>query len=733
MDRQQWEQIEKLFDRAVDQPMDVRRALYRAEGIPQELEQKLEALIAADTETADPWFATVDAAARSAVPVASWRVGQRIGDYELVEELGRGGQGTVYLGRRIAEGLEGHVAIKLLRIDLATDAARQRFRQEQRILSGLEHPNIARFLGAGTTVEGTPYCVMEAVSGQPIDAYCQDRGLGLEARLDLFCRAADAVQAAHRQLIIHRDIKASNLLVTADGIPKLLDFGIAKLLDPGTTAAEVTQGPRHLTPEAASPEQIMGQRLTTATDIYSLGLLLFRLLTDHKPYDLSGVDFVEMQRIVCEVDLPLPSAISGNRRLRGDLDAIALQALHPSPEKRYPSVETMVEDIQRYRRQEPVHARAAGFSYRASKFLRRHSKPLLTAGLTLLLLMSVSLFFTLRLAAERDRAVAVEQLVLDLFETADPNHSLGEDLRVSTVIDQAALQLTALTDQPSVQSRLMTFLGSVYQTLGRHDQARELLEAGLGAHRDLGAPPRDVAEVLYRLGVLELEQGAFDAARAKLEGALALVEGLDEGDSLWLSANCRHRLAEVDYEQGAWEAALSGAEEALALRRRILGSEDPTVRQAIDLASNLDLLAGLQYQQRNHERAESLWREALDLLQGTVGQDHLALAGLWNNSAMNLRRLDRLDEAVEAMLEAQRIDRALLGDKSLRLGIRLLNLGNLYRRQGLYDQALESCGRALDMTLELRGEDHPNIPRIHACIDKAQRAKESSADTPSTP
>ena len=720
MEPAHWRAVEALFHRVVDLPSEDRGSIYEEEAVDPELREEVERLVAADPPADDRWADVVgrelDQAPRLE-PFADPK-GRVMGAYELLHELGRGGQGVVYLARRTGEGLEGEVALKVLHAGIGEASIHRRFREERRILSGLEHPNIARFLDAGNTPDGRPFFAMEAVRGQPIDAYCESHSLGTKERLELFCRAAKAVQAAHRQLVIHRDIKASNLLVTPAGEPKLLDFGIARLLE-GAGPVTVT---RHLTPEAASPEQIRGERLTTATDIYSLGLLLYRLITGRAAYELRGKSPAALERTICLAEPAPPSSLPGKRHARGDLDAIVLQALRKEPEERYPSVEQLVEDLHRFMRHEPVRARRAGWGYRAGKFLRRHGRALSTALFVLLLLGAVSVAFTLELRRERDRALVVENVLLEIFETADPIRSDGQELLqgLRSLLEQTHRSLPTLDAQPEVQARLLHLLGSIHRTLGEHDRGRELLTEALRLRREGSADAVEISRNLYQLGVVDLEQGLFPRARIRLAEALALAA--ERPEARWHEANCRLRLAEVAFETGDYGLASEGAHGAMRLRRELLGDRSPDTHQALDLAGNLDLLAGLRYVQEDVAGAVVLWRQALELLLAAVGPEHLAVAGLWNNLGMGLRKQGRLEEALGALRRAEEIDRTILGDASLRRGIRLLNLGNLYRKIGRPHEAIEACTLALGMTLELRGEDHPNVPRIRACLATAEAA-----------
>ena len=368
--------LREVFDAVIDSPPDARAA-------------RLDALTAGDSElhrAVERLLAAHDAAGAfldrgpdtMALPdVAETVVGRRIGAYEVVREIGRGGMGTVYLGIRVDDQYRKAVAIKVLRAALDRDVLHARFARERQILASLDHPDIARLIDAGTTDGGQPYLVMDLVEGVPIDEYCQRHALPVEARLALFRRVCDAVHHAHRHLVVHRDLKPRNILVAEDGSPRLLDFGIAKLLGPDDDAgAGVTEtGLRLMTPEYASPEQARGEGVTTASDIYALGIVLFQLLTGQRPYRLPSNRLDEIVRTICDTPAARPSTVAAptiTRRLRGDLDAIVLTALRKEPERRYASVAQLSEDVRLHLAGHPIVARPDTWSYRLSKFVRRH-------------------------------------------------------------------------------------------------------------------------------------------------------------------------------------------------------------------------------------------------------------------------------------------------------------------------------------------------------------------------
>ncbi|MEO5898214.1 MAG: serine/threonine-protein kinase, partial [Vicinamibacterales bacterium] len=379
MTPEQWQRLDVLFHEALERPHDERAAfLDQAYGDNPELVAEATRLLQAHDQATG--FAGSAAAEVGRVAATLLPDQQQIGAYRIVREIGRGGMGTVYLGERADAQFEMRVALKVIKRGMDTDAVLQRFRHERQILAGLEHPNIARLLDGGNTIEGLPYFVMEYVDGQPIDEYSRAQRLTIAQRLELFRQVCGAVSYAHQHLVVHRDIKPSNILVTADGVPKLLDFGIAKLLAVGDAEQSMATEPGGLTmtPQYASPEQLQGARVTTVSDVYALGVLLYELLAGRRPYDVGGKSPQEVRQIVDGVDPPRASVSAARdgeealaRRLRGDLDAIVMTAMRKDPVERYPSVALLADDVRRHIDGLPVTARGDSWGYRAARLVRR--------------------------------------------------------------------------------------------------------------------------------------------------------------------------------------------------------------------------------------------------------------------------------------------------------------------------------------------------------------------------
>jgi serine/threonine-protein kinase len=450
--------------------------------------------------------------------------------------------GTVYLAERVDGQFEQQVAIKLLKQGLPGEDARRRFLQERQILARLEHPGIARLLDGGVTAEGTPFFVMEHVEGRPVTAYCNEQNFGIEQRLRVFLEICDAVQYAHRNLVVHRDLKPSNILVDAAGRVKLLDFGIAKLLaegDDGAPAEATRSVLRAMTPEYAAPEQVRGDPVTTATDVYVLGVLLYELLAGQRPYRVGRGPISELERAILEEEPLRPSARTTGgaglpgigprelqRRLRGDLDGIVLKALEKEPERRYPSAEALATDIRRHLQGLPVSAHGDRLAYRTWKFARRHRLSMAAAGLGFLSLIGGLIGTTWqaqRAAREARKAEVVKDFLKSLFSASDPKEAQGKERTARQLLEDGARRIeTELKDQPEVQSEVARLIAAVYRELGEYDRAAPLLSADLERHRKLDGPRSlAVAESLTQLAdvIFRLDDGQVRESSLPVESA----------------------------------------------------------------------------------------------------------------------------------------------------------------------------------------------------------------------
>ena len=508
-------QIDAALDRLLDLPAAERRHNIAAVcGDDLQLREEVERLLGFSEITDEGFARRVGLGQQTSPGTAEYQIGQTIGPYRLLEEIGRGGMGVVYLARRVDGGFSQQVALKLS-LRVAGAETENRFTQERQILANLQHPNIARLLDGGFADTGQPYFALEFVEGRPIDVYCDEEQLSVEKRLELFEQVIEGVQSAHSNLVVHRDIKPNNILVTTDGHIKLIDFGIAKLL--GAADLEDMQLTRTvarvMTPEYASPEQATGQPISLASDLYQLGLLLYRLLSGRAPYHFHDSAPSAVERVICQTPPTRPSAavahlatnsehreriveLAAKRRttperlawfLSGDLDTIVLKLLRKEPKRRYMSASDLLEDVRRYRGGLPIRARQDTWRYRIGKFITRNRWGVAAAAAFLTLLVGYGVTVTLQarsISLERDRAnVAARQakevtgFLLSLFERSSPAVSRDRDITAQELVDQGARRLlNGLEDQPLVRTQLLTTLARVYSWLGDYDQSLDLAE-----------------------------------------------------------------------------------------------------------------------------------------------------------------------------------------------------------------------------------------------------------------
>jgi tetratricopeptide (TPR) repeat protein len=548
-----WSRLEDLFHRAVALPPPARSAFLDAEcASDAELRAEVESLLGHD---APPGSAIQDVVGQEAEVLerenTDWLIGRRIGAYRVTGIAGQGGMGAVYRAVRDDDQYRKEVAIKIVRLGSETKAFLERFRAERQILASLDHPYIARLLDGGATTDGLPYFVMELIEGVPITRYANDRTLSLEARLRLFQKVCEAVQYAHAKLIVHRDLKPANIFISADGMPKLLDFGMAKVLAPDRSEADTQTGTlRLLTPDYASPEQVRGDPITTATDIYSLGAVLYELLTGRPPHQIAGRTTVEIEYAVCFTE-PLPPsrsaepAITPSHRLAGDLDNIVLMALRKEPERRYRSVEQFSEDISRHLNGRPVAARADTFPYRAGKFVRRHRLALVAAAAVLIALAIglVAARVEARRAERRFQQVRklANSFVFDVHDRI--KHLAGATEARKAIVATALEYLENLSQEAGGDASLVLELATAYERIG---DVQGLLDEGnlgdtqgaLASYRRAEAmlkalrDARDwrvrfrMASVLWKLGTVQQVRGQAGRAHDSYSRAREVIRGL---------------------------------------------------------------------------------------------------------------------------------------------------------------------------------------------------------------
>ena len=658
--------------------------------------------------------------------------GQVLGPYVLVSLLGRGGMGEVWVAERRDGQFEQRVALKLLKPGNDSEGIRRRFLQERQVLARLEHPNIARLLDGGETSDGRPYFVMELVEGEPITKFCLERKASLEERLHLVATCAEATAAAHRRLVVHRDIKPSNVLVNAEGRVKLLDFGIAKLLSDDGDGTQWTRAEeRVLTPTYAAPEQILGELVTTATDVYALGAVLYELLTGAPPHDRTGSSAAKLASQVEHETLEKPSravVVSGTsdsrharllaKRLEGDVDAIVQKALRREPERRYAGAAEMAEDLRRHLAGQRVEARPDTFSYRAGKFVRRHRAGVAAAALVVLALVGglTAALWQARIAqANARRAERVQDFLIKIFEGADPQQSRGEKVTALQLLTAGQRRIeTELRSEPEIQAALYDALAQIQRSLGALPEAKGLAERALGERRRLfGADdPRSIQSLVTVAEVrasLADDKGAEQPLRIAIPKLVAAF-GAD-GDQ---TIRAREALADVLVNQGLNDEALALANELLASRRRRFGVDSP------EAATSLSLVGTIQESMSRYDDAEKSCRQAIAILDKTVGVDDPRASNVHAELAELLSYRGRRAEAEKEFAITLAAQRKTLGSEHPHVASTLIDLGFLYLNERRFPEADAAFAESLRIYRALGDDDAASALRVWALSLMAQ-------------
>lgn len=739
---QRWDEINDLLVEAASRPADERSAFLDEACTDAAVREDLEALLAADAAhgdlfeqgAADLARPLISSEANEGEPAPRLEAGRQVGPYRILERIGEGGTSTVYRAERTDDQFERAVAVKVLRGVMGKDEqAAERFRAERQILASLSHPHIAEVYGGGVLADGRPYLVMELVDGHPITEYCRKANCSLDERLDLFRQAAAAVQAAHEQLVVHRDLKPSNVLVERNtGRVKLLDFGIAKMLGdlPGTTPPTTRTGRRPMTPAYAAPEQVKGDSIGVATDLYALGVLLYELLAEAHPYGRGEQSPYAVARAVCEEDPPPPSeAISneeGRTALQGDLDAIVMKAVRTDPEARYDTVDEFLDDLGRYRTDRPIHAQRGGWTYQTRKFVRRHHRGLAGSLAAVMLLISFAGYHLWRLSTERDRArreaetaEQVTQYLADLLEQADPTQTQGEPTTARDLLRMGTQHIDELREQPTAQAELAYVLGKTRRRLGLYDSTRVLLEKALAIRRqNHGREHAEVAAVLSELALLARDRDGHYAKAESLFAEAASIYRATLGPRDEAVSEELTNLVYVRRKQGELKEAEEAVREALSIQRAQYGTQHMSVaetlfnlaailkdrgqlekaeriqRRSLELcrrltegphpgtAANLDALALLLKKQGQSQAAEQMYRKALAIKRALYGSQHTKVATTHNNLAESLQAQERLAAAETHLRKALQIRRAVYESPHPQIAISLGNLGEVLHKRG---------------------------------------------------
>ncbi len=787
MDAQRWQIAKDLFNDALEVgPEQVDGFLDLSCAGDIELRRQIEVLLAA-YKKADDFIETP--AVEDAIQVVKEEqerlaTGSVIGQYRILRQIGHGGMGSVFLAERAGEDYRKQVAIKLIRGGASDESLLRRFLGERRILASLDHKNIARLIDGGAAEDGAPYLVLDYVDGVPLDDYCDAHKLTTVERLKLFRIVCSAVQYAHQNLVVHRDLKPSNILVTEDGTPKLLDFGIAKLLDPeGTELKDQTATvARIMTPQYASPEQVRGQAITTASDIYSLGVVLYRLLTGHHPYQFKSLAPAEIDRVICEKDPDRPSiAISqveetpkaegepsrrvtidtvsearseppdGLRgRLKGDLDSIVLMAMRKEPQRRYSSVEQFSEDIRRHLEGLPVIATADSVSYRASKFIGRHKAGVAAVTLIVAALLAglIGTAWEARVAAaerdtarrekdtaqrEKEKALQINAFLQQMLNSSDPTYFLpnsqkGHEITIKEALDEAARTVdTEMGDQPDIRAALQLTIGTSYNEMGRFDLAEPYLRAALETNRKLfGDENTQTVASEQALAGLLINKG--DSAQAELLYQKILP--------IYRKQKAEGTVANVV----AFAGALS--DYALILRNKGRVQEaEPLLREGLEFGPQIPQkyrslvatmrtnLALMRADQGDFHEAESLHRKTISEARTIPGRERLELAHALRGLGDVLIVKGELNEAEGVLREAEQLYRKLVGDLFPNQAFTFQSEAYLFYLKRDYRRAEAYVNKAIEISNKILHPSHPAFlfyrTTLGLIMSKTGRAREA--------
>lgn len=741
----EWQSIKDIFNEALELKAAERENFVREKcrDHPERLDELLSLLQAHEQE--GPLDRPIQSIKKSVFTdeMPGQMSDKKIGPYRIIRELGRGGMGMVYLAERDDDQFNQKVALKLIPAGITSENQNLRFLAERQILSNLDHRNIAKLLDGGITNNNLPWFAMEFISGKPIDVYCDEKQLSISQRLKLFTEVCSAIQYAHQKLVIHRDLKPSNILVTEDGLVKLLDFGIAKTLNPDELLdhrAPITKtGLLPLTPAYASPEQIRNDNITTASDIYQLGVILYELLTGYRPYEVSGHSPSEIEQIVCHREPTRPStaitkfqtlqketeqtaeeiSIARQTRpeqlqkyLRGDLDTIILKALQKDPERRYESAEKMASDISNYLNGQPVSAHPDSVLYRSQKFMKRHTLGVASTFAIILLLMGYAVTITwhsqqteaaLQQAQQENlKAEQVTGFLMEMFEASDPNEFPGLAVTAGDILERGVQNAERLEDQPEIQAQMFDLTGRIYMNLGQYEVAESLLKRGLDLRQVIYDPGHaEISESLHNVGVLYWNRGQYHTAEEFLREALQLKQEIYTGNNESL-ATTMTALAIVLKELRNFDEAEPLYRDALAMNLELFGEIHESVAFSLNNLGNYLESIG-EYQQ-----AEEHYQKSLDIYRELYGNNHPLVAGRLNNLGGLQSINGDLREAMRYHEEALNIRQSIFNDMHPDVAESYHNLGEVFMDLERYEEAEEYLGKALSIRRAVLDSAHPN-------------------------
>ncbi|NBC04426.1 MAG: tetratricopeptide repeat protein [Bacteroidetes bacterium] len=720
MNSQQWDDIQDLFHQCIELSLDEQKIFLdnlkeKKPQISAELKKLLDAHHMSGTFLED-----------EILEEEFISEGDRVGPWRIIREIGRGGMSSVFLATRADGQFEREVAIKFLHGLIPGQSMHKRLQQEQKILARLQHKNIAQLFDAGLTDEGRPYFILEYIQGKPITEWCNEKHLSFEDRLQLFVQVCEAVQFAHQRLIVHRDLKPNNILVDNHGTVKLLDFGIAKILeDEPQEGAPVTKtGLFLMTPEYASPEQVHGDSITTATDVHALGLILYELLTGRLPYDVSDKKPIEICSIISKTTPAKPSSVVSKissetiqlgsiniaqhkRRLRGDLDTVVLKSIRKEPERRYGSADQLLQDIRRYQKNEPISARPESAGYLTKKFIQRNRTVVFALSVIGIILVATAIF-SLNQARiteiERQKTEQVNAFLQEMLASPNPYQD-GLEVKVIDILDRTADRIDIeLSNQPAVEASVRHTLGVTYRELGDIDKADFQLRQSLAIMNQLFTPPNaELSEIQVEMAKTEQMQGNYQTADSLLNLALTADLELFGRESTTIAARLGD-LGSLQWEMGNFNEAETLLRESLELEQKL---RSPNHEQ---IASSMGNLATLLSDQGYDHEALELYREELKIYRTNYEDDrHPAIPQVLSHIGIILDDQEKYEEALADHKKALSLFRELKGEDHPDVVYAMNNLASVMTKMGNMEEALAMQVDAAALYRDIFGPDHPNL------------------------
>lgn len=778
MDKQTWDKVNTIINEALDvDETDLREQLIRKKCDSADMQKEALELMRSIEESESFWDEllqsnlvlseklTAEKKSFSGTGGAKLNFGEdnnipeKIGPYFIKKTIARGGMGEVYLAERINEDFHKKVALKIIRNEIKSNEQAERFERERMILSSLNHPNIGQLLDGGISDDGRSYFVMEYVDGMPITAYCRQNKCSLQHRLKLFRQLCEAVQYAHSNFIVHRDLKPDNLFVTPQRNIKVLDFGIAKMLNDDVTPSHLentSTGRQIVTYKYAAPEQLTSDPITTATDVYSLGILLFELLTGMHPFRFNNKTFPEIEHTIRKELPQRPSHVQSDSKNHSDpeLDSILLKALNKNPADRYQSAQHMLDDIIRYQENKPVLAKDGKALYRSAKFLKRHSVPFLSATAIFLSGILFLFFYTSKITSEREiaqwQAQKAEQattILIDLFEANQPGQTEAGNFSVQSLLELGETKADNLEAFPELKGTMYSVIGQIYRNIGAFDKADYLLNnAMLIFQNHYGETHVETINTMDNYGLLLISKGEFDradsllthtlnvrrqhitnnpVALAQSQSYLALANrrkgNLDEAENLYrqsyelrsdhlgddhpLTLESLSSLAVTLHNKGLYQQAESLYRDLVEKRRRVLGAHHP------DYATNLSSLGALLMNIGEYEESESVLKEALKIRSSQLGENHPDVAITLNNLGMLNKDMDKLKESEDFFTKALAIRQETLGNDHVNTAISNFCMADLMLKKNSPDLALTYLQEAREVFKKQLPEDHSFVVR----------------------